>query len=354
MTRVPLWDNARFAIIVLVVMGHGIQRQIYDSDNALALYLFVYAFHMPALMILSGYFSRAEPLDGSRMKRIVSELIVPYLIFQGIWSLVQFLVEGSEGFNPTQPKWTLWFLVTLAIFRVALPYLALLRWPMLWAVIGAIGVGYWSNVDSTFSLSRTIGILPFFLLGWYLASSGLADRWLAAPARTVVIARLAAVGVFAAWLAVVLANITAFREFELRLWFFFDDSYRDLAFTQWWAGLVRLGIILLALVLCAAFLALVPRRGTIFTGFGQATLYVYLLHSFVLYPIRQSGILRDDHSSAVWLLTMVFASIAISIVLSSDWVRRIFRPLVQPRAAWLFRERDPARPRAAATHDASR
>ncbi len=44
-------------------------------------------------------------------------------------------------------------------------------------------------------------------------------------------------------------------------------------------------------------------------------MYVYLLHSFVLYPIRESGVLKDDHSSAVWLLTMVFASIAIAIAL---------------------------------------
>ena len=51
-------------------------------------------------------------------------------------------------------------------------------------------------------------------------------------------------------------------------------------------------------------------------------MYVYLLHSFVLYPIRESGILKDDHSSAVWLLTMVFASIAIAIALSSPLVRR--------------------------------
>src|SRR5690606_34755205 len=79
-TRMPLWDNARFAIIVLVVMGHAIQRQIYDSQNALSLYLFFYAFHMPALMFVSGYFSRAEPLNTSRMRRIVSDLVVPYLI----------------------------------------------------------------------------------------------------------------------------------------------------------------------------------------------------------------------------------------------------------------------------------
>ena len=55
---------------------------------------------------------------------------------------------------------------------------------------------------------------------------------------------------------------------------------------------MRLGLILLAVVLSAAFYVLVPRRNTIFTVFGQATMYVYLLHSFVLYPIRESGMLE--------------------------------------------------------------
>ena len=54
--RVPFWDNARFACIVLVVIGHGTQRLIYDSDVSYAFYLWVYAFHMPAFAIISGYF----------------------------------------------------------------------------------------------------------------------------------------------------------------------------------------------------------------------------------------------------------------------------------------------------------
>ena len=39
-------------------------------------------------------------------------------------------------------------------------------------------------------------------------------------------------------------------------------------------------------------------------------MYVYLLHSFILYPIRETGILKDEHSSAMWLASMVVASIA--------------------------------------------
>ena len=337
--RVPFWDNARFACIVLVVMGHAIQRQTLDSANAYTLYLFVYAFHMPAFAMISGYFSKATPPGGRQMRRVLTDLVLPYLIFESIWSLVQWIVEGRAVFNPSEPSWTLWFLLALALFRVVLPYLALLRWPLLWAVIASVGVGYLANVDSTFSLSRAIGILPFFVLGWQLRQWGLVDRWnrLGATAWAV---RLGAVGVLGAWLAVAATHVADFREFTLHQWFFYDDSYPALGEPMWWAGLLRLGLILLAVLLSAAFFALVPRRETFFSAFGQATMYVYLLHSFVLYPIRESGVLRDDHSSATWLLTMVFASAAIAVALASPLVRRVFRPLVEPKPSWPFRTLD--------------
>ena len=337
--RIPLWDNARFGCIVLVVMGHAIQRQTLDSDNALTLYLFVYAFHMPAFAIISGHFSKASPPSTRGMRRVLTDFVLPYVIFETIWSLVKWLVEGRAAFNPTEPSWTLWFLLALAIFRLVLPYLALLRWPLLWAVLLSVGVGYLANVDSTFSLSRAIGILPFFVLGWQLRQWDVVARWNALGGMVWAWRALAA-GVFAAWLAVVALNVQAFRAFDLQYWFFYDDSYRALGEPTWWAGLLRLGLIVLAAILSAAFVALIPRRETFFSAFGQATMYVYLLHSFVLYPLRESGVLRDDHASATWLLTMVFASFAIAIVLASPLVRRGFRPLVEPKPRWLFRELD--------------
>ncbi len=337
--RVPVWDNARFLAVTLVVVGHGIQRMIEDSNNALIVYLFIYAFHMPALAMISGYFSRATPPGRRQMRKVLTEILLPYAIMEGIWTLVQFLVEGQQEFNPTTPSWTLWFLLALGIFRLILPYLALLRWPLLWALVFSIGVGYFDNVDSTFSLSRAIGLLPFFVLGWQLRHWRVIDRWRTAE-RVVWPVRAAAILIFGAWLAVTASFVEAFRAIDLRFWFFYNDSYHGLGEDQWWAGVVRLGLILLAVLLSACFFVLVPRRQTWMTDLGRATMYVYLLHSFVLYPIRETGVLLDEHSSASWLVGMIVACIVISIALSSRIVRRIFRPVIEPKSRWLFREID--------------
>lgn len=334
--RVPFWDNARFVCIALVVAGHAIQRLTYESDNALIVYLFIYAFHMPAFAIISGYFSKSGPPNAKQMQRVITDILLPYVIMETIWTLLQFVVEGTLTLNPTTPSWTLWFLLALGIFRLVLPYLALVRWPLLWSIVFSVGVGYLTNVDSTFSLSRAIGILPFFVLGWKLKEWGLVDRWRLVERQKVPV-RLAALGVLAIWAAVLVVFIDRWREMDLRFWFFYDDSYEGLGEDQWWAGAVRLLLIALAMLLTAAVFVLVPRHETWMTAFGQSTMYVYLLHSFVLYPIRESGVIGGENSSLAWLVALLFASVAITVLLASPWVRRLTRPIIEPKPAWIFR-----------------
>lgn len=334
--RVPFWDNARYACIVLVVLGHAIQRLTYDSSIAMALYLAIYAFHMPAFAIIAGYFSKSAPPTRKQMARVITDILVPYVIFELLWTLTKWLVEGQEVQpNLTKPSWTLWFLLALGIFRLVLPYLALLRWPLLWSVLISIGAGYLSNVDSTFSLSRTLGFLPFFVLGWWLREHDVVDRfrlidfrpwWL----RTIAVL-IFAVNAFVAWNWVGL-----WESINLDKWFFYDDTYVDLGGEEWWSGGIRLLLIVIGLVLSAAFFVLIPRRMQWWTRFGQYTMYVYLLHSFVLYPFRESGILRDAEPTWLWLPSVIVVSVVIALVLATKPVRWVFRPLIEPRARWLF------------------
>lgn len=333
--RVPFWDNARFACIVLVVLGHAVQRLTYDSDIALGLYLLVYAFHMPAFAIIAGYFSKSDAPGRRQMARVITDILVPYVIFEGLWTVTKWIVEGRADPNLTQPSWTLWFLLALGIFRLVLPYLALLRWPLLWTVVISIGAGYLPNIDSTLSLSRTLGLLPFFTLGWWLRDRDVVDRLRLLRERPWwVIAASAAIFAVAGWAAWFF--IDGWQAMNLREWLFYDQNYSSIGGTQWWAGGVRLVLMAVALALSTAFFALVPRRTHWWTHFGRYTMYVYLLHSFVLYPFRESGALRDLDPTWIWLPIVIVASVLIALGLATKPVRTVFRPLVEPRPTWLF------------------
>ncbi len=335
--RVPLWDNARFACIVLVVLGHAVQRLTYDSDIALGLYLLVYAFHMPAFAIISGYFSKSGPPSRRQMARVLTDIVAPYVIFEALWTLTKWLVESKANPNLSQPSWTLWFLLALAIFRLVLPYLALLRWPLVWTVAISLAVGYWPNIDSTLSLSRTLGLLPFFTLGWWLAHHDIVARFRlcgdggcgSASARSPLrrhrlrrlvlrrhLARREPPGV-----AVLRRGLRHARR-TVVVGGAATRAHGDRARAQ--RGVLRAH----------------PPRHVLVDPFGQYTMYVYLLHSFVLYPFRETGILRNAEPTWLWLPAVVVLSVVIALALATKPVRTVFRPLIEPRPAWLFA--DPA------------
>lgn len=337
--RVPLWDNARWIAITLMVIGHGILKLIGESDAAYSTYLFIYTFHVGVFVTVSGYFAKSGTPGGRQMKRVITDIILPYLIFETIWSVVRWASGGAFWLDYSSASWTLWFLLALAVWRVVLPYIVLLRWPLLIAIAVSIGAGYFSNVDSLFALSRTLGLFPFYVLGWSLRQWQVTGRWLTMSPAVVWRWRAAAIALFAGLAVFITFTVNDWRDLKLRRFLLYDESYASIGYTEWWAGGIRLGFMLLAFALVMAFLMLMPRRVTWFTALGGATMYIYLLHSFVLYPIREGGLL--DGPQPWWALPAVIVfCIAVSLALSMPIIRTIFRPLVEPRAEWLFRRHD--------------
>src|SRR5699024_7607197 len=56
-SRDPAIDNARALLITLVVVGHLLN--MISSTSGEVLYLWIYSFHMPAFVAVSGYLSRS-------------------------------------------------------------------------------------------------------------------------------------------------------------------------------------------------------------------------------------------------------------------------------------------------------
>ena len=339
--RLPLWDNARYLAITLVVVGHAILRLIDASDTSYGVYLVIYAFHVPVFVLVSGYFAKASPPGAKQLKRLVTDLVLPYLIFETIWTLVRWAVVGTLNLDLAQPSWTLWFILSLIAWRIGLPYLAQLRYPLLISVVVSVWAGYIGDITSEFAISRTLGLLPFFVLGWRLRGSDLTRRWLSWSPSTVMWWRVGAAALFAAVAIVVFTGIDFWREIGIRQFLLFDESYAEVGYDHWWAGGVRLAVIVVAVILSFAFLVLVPRRRTVFTDLGQATLYIYLLHTFVLYPFRESGVLEGD--VPIWYLpAMIVFAIVVTFLLASKPVRTLLRPLVEPHPRWLLRRVSPS------------
>lgn len=74
MKRITWIDNAKFLGIYLVVLGHSVSAS--DIEYA-AIRNFIYAFHMPLFVFLSGFLYKR----GNILKDVLC-ILVPYLIYQ--------------------------------------------------------------------------------------------------------------------------------------------------------------------------------------------------------------------------------------------------------------------------------
>jgi fucose 4-O-acetylase-like acetyltransferase len=335
--RVPFWDNARWVTITLVVVGHALLKLIAGSDAAYSTYLFIYLFHVPVFVTVAGYFAKSTPPNARSLKRLLTDIVFPYLIFETVWSLIKWAVSGTLDLDYTTASWTLWFLISLGVWRVTLPYLVMLRFPLVFAIAISVAAGYLDNVDSALALSRTAGLLPFFVFGWKIRQSGVTERWLHLRAAVIWRWRAASIALFAAVAVTLSVGIGTWRDLLIRRFLLYDEQYDSFGYHEWWAGGARLALIAIGMLLAVAFLTLIPRRHTFFTAWGAATMYIYLLHSFFLYPLRESGVL-DKQSSPLYLIGMIVLAVAMSILLSQRFVHRIFQPVIQPKATWLFRK----------------
>ncbi|WP_281397301.1 acyltransferase family protein [Heyndrickxia vini] len=128
------FDNAKLILIFLVVFGHVISPLKGNDDILFTLYTVIFLFHMPAFILISGYFAKGYRKKGYLIKS-VKKILLPYLIFQAIYSFFYFISgdEKSLTIDFLQPHWTLWFLLSLFCWNVLIYAFAKLKWIGLFA-----------------------------------------------------------------------------------------------------------------------------------------------------------------------------------------------------------------------------
>ncbi|MCI0383249.1 acyltransferase family protein [Streptomyces sp. CNQ085] len=326
--RDAFFDNAKFLAIALVVVGHAWRPVIDDSRAVLAAYNFVYAFHMPAFIIVSGYFSRSFDTRPSRVRRLVTGVLVPYLLFETAYSLFRKAADSPEHpISLLDPWYLTWFLIALFVWRLTTPVWKALRRPLPIALGIALLASVSPDIGNDLDLQRVLQLLPFFVLGLCLRP----EHFERVRRRGV---RLLSVPVAAA--ALVLAYWSGPRmNFE---WFYHNSSGQELG-VPWWIGVaMNLAMFACSLVLTACFFAWVPRRHTWFTALGAGTLYAYLLHGFLVQASRIFG----WYDAFPWIATpagvvaLTIGAVALAAVLCGSPVRRAFRFAMEPRMDWLF------------------
>ncbi|WP_117168375.1 acyltransferase family protein [Paraliobacillus sediminis] len=318
MKRDAFFDNAKFILIFLVVFGHMIQPFTQDSAIMRVSYDFIYLFHMPAFILLSGFFAKGIGNAGY-IWNLTKKLVFPYIIFQGVYSAYYYLIGNASWQTPIfQPHWSLWFLLSLFSWHLLL--IVFKKMPPLAGIISAVGigiiVGYINGIGAEYSLSRTFVFFPFFLMGYWITKDQIKN--LTHPIVKHVSFAIMSIVV------ILLVYLPSFSSHWLLGSFAFADLDQPI-----WGGFIRLGIYLIATILICSLFAWIPRKQYRWTNLGQQTLYVYLLHGLFIQFFREAGWFRVDHILDVFGLAIL--SLLIVLLLSSKTVFISFQPIIEGR-----------------------
>lgn len=108
-------DGIKFLLICLVVLCHFTQSSRYDNELTTSIYTWVYAFHMPLFVLLSGYFFKADSIE--KINRSNLKILEPLIVYHTIFTLMRTRsLHGLMNIVIFEPS-PLWYIVSLMMWR---------------------------------------------------------------------------------------------------------------------------------------------------------------------------------------------------------------------------------------------
>ena len=275
--RIALWDNLKFLLIIFVVIGHYTQQFRADNETLQRIYVFIYSFHMPIFIFVTGLFSK-KAVDEKNIKKAL-----PYLTCFFTTTLILFITKALLGwapvfelFSPSGISWYLMsmffmFLITMLIKDYKPQYIFVLS-----LIIGVMcGFVQTENPDF-FTWMRTLTFYPFFCLGY------ISDREKIEKATNKISIKITAVIFFVAiYLLIYFYPKQANKISRLNT---ARHTYSELGRFAPYGWELRLLTYAISFAAIFLLISLIPRKKIKgFTSLGERTLGIYMFHYVIIY-----------------------------------------------------------------------
>ena len=272
--RIYKWDNLKLFLIFCVVIGHVGNFFAKDSVMIAKIQYWVYLFHMPAFLFVSGLFAKGRVKRKEYLK-IFSYVILFYLIKLLFWLTAMYL-NGEASFDYFSEDGVAWY--ALAMFWCLLLTVWTQKIPRILMFIAALAaavvVGYTDKVSGFLVLRRFITFYVFFYAGYALDAGKLHEFskkwWVKAPSLIVLVGSVAGVYIY--------YDKIARLRMLLRGKFSYADIWPDGNPDAW---KFRLAACLIAFVMILAIVSWMPDKKLPVSWMGANTLAVFALH----YPV---------------------------------------------------------------------
>ena len=273
--RIAKWDNLKLFLIFCVVAGHFLAR-IDENRTAQRLFFFIYLFHMPAFMFVSGLMS-TRSINGQRYAKIC-DFLAAFLLTK----LVLLLVKGVFAHDYSAVRlWEMndisWYIFALFVYYFVTMIIGKMPAMLMIGITIALAciAGYSSHITTFLSLSRLICFYPFFLAGYHLDSDFIRYHTIGKPIKILSVLYVAVAACFAVFRIDHVWWLTRLLRAKY--------PYASFAQFQRAGGLLRLGWYAGSALFIVSLICFVSEAETPLTKLGSRTLTVYVLHYIPLY-----------------------------------------------------------------------
>lgn len=311
--RIYKFDNVKLLAIVLVVIGQFAEGFTDNSDMFRSWFVFVYSFHAPLFIFLSGLFTKQyEKGQKFNIQKFTFLIAVGYLL--------KLLIYGGKMLNGENPALDLfggytveWFVFVLAMHNLTAYILKGLNRNavLIGSLALALAAGFFPISDEGY-LSRYFVFMPFFFAGYYLTPMTVRKF----SHRTNV--------KFASIAFMFIYFVMCFRQREIiypfRMLFTGRNPYATVPIEgcTFYHRLLCYGI---SAVLIIAVISCIPNRKIpILTRMGRNTLGAYFWHYPVILILKYFGffVILKTLGDPMWKLAVLASAIVLALLLSAD------------------------------------
>ena len=278
-------DALKMCLIISVIFGHipllagFIDLHLPSNYDLLTMHAMkgIYAFHMPLFVLISGYFTRRQPLRAQFKKSM--RLLRLFIVFQVIDILIRHVFMGGGTFSLGRwlyPCFALWYLLCLFYWRILLSVIPQ-KWNPKWIVVISIfisiSVGF-TNISGILGLHRFFSFMPYFMIGHYYGVNILqyADyKQFTPPHRKILVVSsffvlMGLASLNPHWLDCIIQPYGSLKVF-----------------------VIRIAYLCYSLLLCYLLVCIFNFKHdwneNAVSRYGRDTLFFYLLHPYILYPM---------------------------------------------------------------------
>lgn len=306
-SRIYLFDNIKFFLITAVVVGHFAEVGTSKSEIYKSIFVFIYAFHMPLFLFLSGVLHK---------NKNITQKIVMYLSL-GILSkiviyIMRLIANGKASFSLLSDSYLPWYMFVMAMFIATSYFLRNTdkRLILTISLILACVAGYDSNIGDYLYLSRFIVLYPFFVLGEMTSAQTLIKLNKSKKLKVI------AIIILGVWLVVCFAKLQSV--YVLRPLFTARNPFSSREIFEKWGFVYRIICYIITLLTSFSIICLVPdKQIPAISKFGARTLQVYFWHWPVALMLKKIGLqtylLESSYGKLIWLLIAVALTLLLSL-----------------------------------------